>query len=316
MRTSSRPGGAVRTIHAGNPVLWAPGGRIVFWSGNNGNWYSIDLRGGKPKRIVVPSGAYSPIVTPNREYLAFITNCGTPHCPFGIALLKLTPGRNPVELSSPGGDGNDRILGFSPDGKQLVFSSSPWTDPGFPGPPPGPPVLMAVRLSDGNSVPLAQSGIPGGSLVPNDVEEAHWSSDGRWVAFVEGPSLGQAQTLEVVPTTGETPPRVLGTCPHPGFFLSGFSWSPTSKLIAYDCTNYLTSRLGSGQLMTVKPDGTDLTNPLSEHRLTPFSYYEGEPKPQWSPDGSRLLFLAQRFGHRSIHVWTIRPDGHDLTRLG
>jgi Tol biopolymer transport system component len=68
--------------------------------------------------------------------------------------------------------------------------------------------------------------------------------------------------------------------------------------------------------MTVKRDGTDLRNPLSEHRLTPFSYYEGEPKPQWSPDGSRLLFLAQRFGHRSIHVWTIRPDGHDLTRLG
>ena len=35
-----------------------------------------------------------------------------------------------------------------------------------------------------------------------------------------------------------------------------------------------------------------------------------------SPDGSRLLFVAHRISHRPTHVWTIGPDGRDLTLIG
>ena len=328
VRTPSTPGGAVRTIRIGKFVngtalFWARG-RIVF---DDGAPHIVGLHGGKPKRLVFPPcvrgdcGLYSPIVTPNREYVAFQTQGSTPSSSNGgIALLRLKPGRSPVVVSSPlyaeeGSGVSDWILGFSPNGKQLVFSRSPFVPPdsGLPA-PTGPTVLMAVRLNGGDSVSLVQSGIPGASLVPSDVSQAQWSPDGRWVAFVRGP-FGRTQSVEVVATTGASAPHVAGTCPDPRDFLSGFSWSPTSELIAFYCVNRR-SGLGGGELMTMRPDGTQLTNPLSDDRLTAFSYYQGEPQPQWSPNGSRLLILAQRLGHQTIHVWTIRPNGHDLVRLG
>ena len=66
---------------------------------------------------------------------------------------------------------------------------------------------MAAPIGGGKPVPLAQSGIPGAGLVPNDAPQVQWSPDGRWVAFVEN------QSLEVVRTAGGSAPRVLATCP-------------------------------------------------------------------------------------------------------
>ena len=333
VRTSSRPGGAIRTVHASHgyiyPMLWAPGGRIVFESdgGDIPTWYSVGVHGGRAKRIAFPSCesgqgfqcwpdsclSCSPdtfaIFTPNRGYAAVTTDSGedNPPPPELIALLKLKPGRTPVEIHTPlnaeeaGGAVSDLILSFSPHGKQLIFR--------------GDLGLMAFRLGGGAPVPLAQSGLPGASLVPSDAQRVQWSPDGQWVAFTEN------QGLEVVPTTGASAPRLLPPCPTPGAFLHGFSWSPTSKLIAYDCMSNLI--LDGAELLTVRPDGTHLADPLSGRRLTYVNNSGGLPEPvQWSPDGSRLLFVAHPgapatgVSTQPVHVWTIQPNGHDLTRLG
>lgn len=63
---------------------------------------------------------------------------------------------------------------------------------------------------------------------------------------------------------------------------------------------------------------THLTDLLQGRRLAynrPF--YSGQA-PQWSPDGSRLVFAAHHLGGRDrrIHVWAIPANGHDLTKLG
>ena len=293
-----------------------------MFENNNNGLFGVGLHGGKPKPIVLPTcpgggcEPWRPIVSPNREYVAFATTCGTPHCSDGILLLKLT-GRKPVEVSSPlyaeEGGVSDEIVGFSPDSKQLVFSRSQWTDPGAPGPPAGPPVLMAIRLRGGDSVPLTQSGIPGAALVPSDADAVQWSPDQRWVAFFEAPAgLGSGHDLEVAPTTGSTAPRVIATCP--AGFAYGLSWSPTSKAVAFNCTS---AQDGSAQLLTVRPDGTHLTNLLKDRRLTYTGYYSpGQNVPQWSREGSRILFLASPESSINIHVWTIRPNGHNLIRLG
>ena len=330
VRTSSQPGGVIRTVHAGPyfPLFWARGGRILLRvSCDCPTWYSMGLHGGKAKPISFPScGSQcwpdsclqcSPdtfaILTPNREYAAVTTDSGggsTPP-PESIALLKLKPGRAPAEIRTPldaeelGGAVSDSILSFSPHGRQLIFIRAGG---------PGQSGLMAFRLGGGAPVPLAQSGIPGASLVPGDAQQVAWSPDGRWVAFLEN------QSLEVVPTAGASTPRVLPPCGTPGF-LRGFSWSPTSNLIAYDCENNL--KLDGAELMTVRPDGTHLTDPLHNRRLTYVNNVGGEPAPaQWSPDGARLLFLAHAgppavgVNHRILHVWSLRADGRHLTRLG
>jgi WD40-like Beta Propeller Repeat len=289
-------------------VLWAVGGRMLFSDGPY--LYSVGVHGGKPKRLVSPGcqaqfncqmSAF--MLSPNREIAAVWTcDCGDPHAGGGLELVTMRPGRAPVQVRqvlTPG----ENFLGFSPDSRQLVFSD--------------PSGLMALSVDGGTPAPLAQSGLPGALLVPDDALQVQWSPNGRWVSYVEayGP-YGARQKLEVVPTTGAATPDELATCTTDYIFPFAdlrFSWSHTSKLLAYACTP--TTR--QAQFMTVRPDGTHATNLLKGRTLT---YDDAGPNaggPQWSPDGSRLVFQASNYKRGPVdHVWTIRANGHDLTRIG
>jgi WD40 repeat protein len=300
VRRSSRAGGASRTVlneKKGDirAEEWVSGGRILFVSDDI--LKVVGVHGEKPERIVLPASCYfcidpAFILSPDRK-IAAVAAYPLNNDLREIELLNLTP-RRPVVLSSPvtseeESEGfDDEILAFSPDGSQLVFRRT-----GSDG-----SALMAFRLGSPAPKPLAQSGIPGASLVPSDVAQVQWSPDGRWVAFVE-----PNQNLEVVPTSGGEAPRILATANA-----CDFSWSPTSKLIAYeDCAT------ASPRLLAVKPDGTHLTDLLKRHRLAYIGRGKGEDGAQWSPDGSRLLFVAYGLDY---HVWTIRPNGRDLIRRG
>jgi hypothetical protein len=69
--------------------------------------------------------------------------------------------------------------------------------------------------------------------------------------------------------------------------------------------------------MTVRPDGTHLTDLLKHHQWMYVNTLSGLPEPaQWSPDCSRLLFLATQAYGADTSLFTIRPNGHHLTRLG
>lgn len=175
----------------------------------------MPVQGGKPKRIAFLScgtdrnpwgcAAYGLILSGNREYAATSTTSdpSDPHSSYGIGLVRLQPGKRPVVLASTltaeenSAEVIDRALAFSPDGTQLVFSRSSWD-----GWNAGQPAVLAISLAGGGSVPLAQSGIAGASLVPNDAAQVQWSPDGNWVAYVEPDSAGTLQKLEVVPTMG------------------------------------------------------------------------------------------------------------------
>jgi dipeptidyl aminopeptidase/acylaminoacyl peptidase len=297
-------------------MQWAADGRILIVPDDS--LRSVAVRRGKPKRVVIPScqpvepqgnpqcrpGGF--ILSPNREVAAITTGDSDPHIPLGIALVKVRARGDPVALKTPLGNGSvyDTVLTFSPSGSLLVFSQSSWDGWGKLG----APALMALPLGGGTAVPLAQSGIPGASMVPSDVEQVQWSPDSRWVAYVENDSTDGNQTLKVVPTTGAGTPRTLATCSTGSDFR--FSWSPASRSIAYDC------RAGSGQsseFVDVRPDGTHPANLLKNRNLV----YDqaGLGGPEWSPDGSRILFLAQGRFSTTDHIWTVRPDGSHLTRI-
>jgi Tol biopolymer transport system component len=249
---------------------------------------------GKAKRLVLSGCVYLPtgpcqatgfILSPNRKYAAVVVeiDCGDPHtCSYALDLVKVARGQEPRVVAT---EEDSLPLAFSPDDRQLVFRSHLG--------------LMAVRLAGGEPVPLAQSGLPGASLVPSDVTQVQWSPDGRWVTYIENDFSADDQRLEVVATTGTSAPRDLATCSIGDL---RFSWSPTSRLVAYDCTDQ------KGGFMTVRPDGTHLVNLLKGRKLVYAGY-----APQWSPDDSRLLFVAGAFPFAG-HVWTVRPNGRDLTR--
>lgn len=327
VRTSSRPGGPVRIVHAGTKsapkfdlgaTAWSHG-RILFIGYPPGGLYSVDYRGGAPKKIAFPRcrptgpgekpECHSPRTTqfflsPNRAFAAAgLWGAPANGIAPGIGLLKLD-GARPVVVSraltkdEENGSIIDQIVGFSPDGSQLVFSRAPYDR--ARGIATGPPVLMAIRPVGGRAVPLARSGIRGASLIPNDAQQVKWSRHGRWVGYVDGNN-----SLHVVRTSGTSAPRVLAHgC--------GFSWSPSADVLAYNDCSGRTARLVLG-----RPDGSKFMNLLKNRGLdyTGGRAAHGSSEPQWSPDGSRLVFQAHKHRHRN-YVWVIRANGHELTRIG
>jgi Tol biopolymer transport system component len=290
--------GPIRTIYAAknadgccDPMQWAAGGKILFVT--NYTLMSLPASGGKPTRLFSSTPWF--ILSPNREVAAFTDGCGCGHAPDAVGLVNVSGGK-PRVISKPA-KASDEIDSFSPDGTEIVFTRYRAVNDGLVG----QPVLMAAHLGGGAPVPLSKSGLLGAASLPAGARQVQWSPDGHWIAFVLG------LKLEVVSTAPGTP-RVLAT--H--FGADAFSWSPDSALLAYDCCSNKPTR----RLMTVDPLGaqrTVLWNDSSLHFLSEDSL----DWPQWSPDGSKLVFMARSGpGYPPIQIWTVGADGSGLARIG
>jgi Tol biopolymer transport system component len=291
--TPAGGGGPTRAVFAAknangccDPMIWGAANRILFVA--NYALMSLPAIGGKP----TPRFSSTPwfILSPNRETAAFTDGCGCGHAPDAVAFVNVRGGK-PVVIAKPV-KASDEIDGFSPDGTQLVFTRYPSM---------GKPTLMAAHVGGSSAVPLRKSGLIGASSLPADARRVQWSPDGRWIAFVRG------LELEAVSTTGGAP-RVLAT--H--FGADSFSWSPDSKLLAYDCC----SNHEDKHLMTVEPVGTHRTTLWVDPSLH-YVTEDSEDWPQWSPDGSKLVFMARTGpGYPPIKIWTVGADGSALTQIG
>jgi Tol biopolymer transport system component len=84
----------------------------------------------------------------------------------------------------------------------------------------------------------------------------------------------------------------------------GLSWSPSGSQLVflYNSTNFV----AEAEIRVVNADGT------GEHTiLGPGSFYD----PDWSPRGDRIA-LSQHLADGSQRLFTIKPDGTDLTVVG
>jgi Tol biopolymer transport system component len=281
------------------PVLWAAGNRIAFVS--NFELFIIDRGGGKPTKLFSQTPWF--ILSPDRGTVALDDGCGCGHSPDSVALVNVRGGK-PVLVPRPK-TVTDQIDGFSPDGTQLVFTRIPWN---YNGNARGRPVLMVERLRGGTPVPLARSGLFGASSLPANAVDPQWSPDGKSIAFIEP---GAQPKLEMVSTAGGLPtvlaPRLEG--------LPSFSWSPASDRIAYTVGERFGMRPRVGNLVTVDLSGKQTVVSASVNWVSD----NGSDRPQWSPDGSRLVFMGlvgpNVPGRPPAGVWIVDADGTRLKRL-
>jgi Tol biopolymer transport system component len=277
------------------PLAWAADDRIVDIA--NFTLQAVAATGGRPKSLSKASTPWF-LLSPDRQTIAYDDGCACGHAADSIGLVAVAGGK-PFVVPRPKNT-SDSIDGFSPDGTELTFTRFVFHDEQFTK-----PVHMAVPVRGGKAVPLAQSGIVGGSALPADARQAQWSPDGRWVAFV----TWVPYRLELVSTAGG-PPRVLVP-----FGFGSFAWAPDSKHLAYVLHGRGPNAVSNDRLATVDLQGHrhalwSKTNGL--HYLT----RDSGLAPQWSPDGTKLVFTAIHGNDGPpAQIWVVGADGTGLKKI-
>lgn len=212
-------------------------------------------------------GVYYPTWSPDGRTVAF-------SAPNGRILAVSADGGDPWEIMGPEGPGGGGTHpSWSPGGEYIAHDAGGGT--GVLG-------LRVVSVHGGPPIRVVPDTVPisrGG--------HAAWAPDGARIAFS---SMGEIWVVEL--TTGEVT-RVY----DPGEpWARAFGWSPDGRRISMDV-----GIPGSGEsdVWIVSVDGSDVV------RLTDFPGREGNPV--WSPDGSRIAFMAEQSGNRDI--WIMPAEG-------
>ncbi len=283
------------------PLTWTRSGRILYIA--NFTLLSVPATGGRPT-VLFHGSTPEYILSPNQETAVVVDGCGCGHDTDKLAFVNVRGGA-PHELLVSKNVSDDPVT-FSPDGTELVFSTatlnrttSRWSH--FR--------LMAVHVGGGTPVPLAKSGIIGAGFVRGNMTSPVWSPDGNRIAAWL-PTASAIRLITIDTHSGRT-----AIAAPPGTQGWAVSWSPDSSRLAYAAT----LRLGDNAqqaLATVSPDGT--SRKLFWDRGSDL-YYESESSaepPAWSPDSSKLLFLARAGGESGLlEILTLRADGSGLTRI-
>lgn len=126
-----------------------------------------------------------------------------------------------------------------------------------------------------------------------------WSPDGSRIAFVSDRDgdTGTDPNVFVMDADGT---NVVQLTDNPDDEPGLPAWSPDGSVILFG-----QGVDGIGEIMTVRPDGTGLTN------LTNSADADGDPA--WSPDGSRIVFLSDRDGTPDLYV--MDADGTNPDRV-
>jgi Tol biopolymer transport system component len=178
-------------------------------------------------------------------------------------------------------NGFEQDPAWSPDGSHIAYESSDQDR-----------FRIFVMNQDGSDQHVVS---PGTTSIVMDWQPA-WSPDGTQIAFASTRPTGNAWHIWVMNADGTNLHQLPGDLSqHP-------AWSPDGLRIAGDD--------GTGPLYIINADGTN------ERRLTTPPDGRYDEAPDWSPDGSSLVFSERTFGGASSALYAINADGagnHQLT---
>jgi Tol biopolymer transport system component len=127
-----------------------------------------------------------------------------------------------------------------------------------------------------------------------DTYGAAWSPDGRTIAFT-GMVAGESQVF----TVGADGTGVANVTQRSYEYDDSPRWSPDGAQILFN-----SNRDGSHEVYVMNPDGSGQTRVSSIAGPN-----KDDSDPSWSPDGKKIVFISDRC------VWTMKPDGTELTQL-
>ena len=265
-----------------NPV-WSPDGRSIAFlrhSAERSEVYLIPALGGAERKLAgmapyqVPSDGSSSYFSPDGRYLAVPDRLLSSE-PLGIFLISIDTGDRRRLTSPPPGILGDYCPAFSPDGRSLAFTrSARWSTDD----------VYVVALSGGEPARVTFDNMT--------IHGIAWTSDSREIVFASRRG-GSTRHLWRVAVGGDTPRRVdtIGND-----VLSPALASPGGRL-AY------TQALDDLNIWRIELDGSGKVTSQSELIASTF----GDHGPDYSPDGSKIVFASGRSGNNAI--WISENDG-------
>ena len=143
-----------------------------------------------------------------------------------------------------------------------------------------------------------------------------WSPDGSEIAFTRASGLIEHNLIEnvgiyVVNADGSEVRQITQKSQPALGEDSDPQWSPDALKIVFQRFNVRTARPKNGVALWI----VDLVSG-NERRVTPWKLRAGDT-PDWSPDGSRILFHSNVDGPSDVsaNLYTIRPNGAQLRQL-
>ena len=276
----TRPG-----IDARWPALSPDGTKLAYAAKQNGNWevFVEQLPGGVPVDVSASPGFDGyPDWSPDGTKLAYASQDATGV--IGIAVHDFATGTT-TSLTAGAGLGTENAWHprWSPDGSMIAFTCD------------GYGIDVCLMHTDGTKTLVRVTNSPGWELDPT------WSPDGSAILYVSYP-YSVADIFEIPITNGEPDgSRVRDLTNTPTVSEIQPSWS-TSGLIAYRAT---APNSGVDQVYEMKSDGSD------QHQISPGRAFEGDPN--WSHDGSKIVFMSGRNARYDIAVSTSPTTARTLT---
>jgi len=262
-------------------IAWSPDGAHVAYERCDGprrGLYVIPALGG-PERRFTDASCMGISWSPDGSQIALVST-DPADSPGAIFLLDTGNLSLHRVTSPPGTDIGDRLPMFSPDGKILAFvrASSPWvTD------------LHVVDMAGGEARQL--------TFDNTEIRALRWTADGGHLIIASHRAGGMS--LWRIPTSGGAPEIVP---------LGG---AETWELDVSRQGNRLAYRTGG-----MHPNIWQMDLNSSHKGTAPkplLSSTTGEGGPQFSPDGTKLVFASNRSG--SSEIWTCDANGSSLVQM-
>lgn len=295
MIVNVRPIEKITNIETSYPY-WSPDGtKIVFQSNRNDNdseIYSMNADGSNIKRLTHTKGYdETPIWSPDGTKILFVS---TRDGNYEVYIMDID-GKNQKNLTNhPASDGHPN---FSPDGKRIIFYSNRIMPPEtYKDDPFTNEVNYEIYEMDldGNNIKQITD-YSGWDTYP-DI-----SPDGKKIAFRRripteiGSYKGNSEVF-IANRDGSEAYNLSNYPEHDGWP----SWSPDGLKIAFASER---ERADNWQIYVINLDRTGLT------RLTEFDAQGAEfAKPQWSPDGKKIICTRTKDGNVEIFIIKLEVD--------
>ena len=216
------------------------------------------------------------------------------------ALYTIAPlGFGERQLTAPPAGSSDDFPDWAADGSRVAFQRC--TD-----------FCQVMTVRPGSQPVAITPGCPPGSAPPACTDDFHpaFSPDVKRIAFTRASGKLDENGIDheqifIMRADGSHARRVTDPPSREAADLE-VQWSPDGRRLVFTRFLYATEQ---DAVFTVRPDGTGL------RQLTPYSLDAGDG-PDWSPDGSRILFrINESQGFLNSNLATIRPDGSGLRIL-